>query len=149
MYWQANWPHLEQERLLFVQRRHWKRLSNYWCRWQEKVTEYSVGSVGWCWIIVAYGRWLDRCLGGDCMLALVPFLTAWFNGLGYCAILGSLPHWERCRCVAMALQSHPLTHTSVFHLPFRWSGSIQSFPANRVQRRESGILASMRGLQKD
>lgn len=34
-------------------------------------------------------------------------------------------------------------------LSFRWSGSIQSFPAHRVQRGESGILASMRGIQED
>lgn len=33
--------------------------------------------------------------------------------------------------------------------PLRWSGSIQSFPAHRVQRGESGILASMRGIQED
>lgn len=38
-------------------------------------------------------------------------VTQWTGLLCY---LGSFPHWERWRYVAMALQSRPLTHTSLF-----------------------------------
>lgn len=39
--------------------------------------------------------------------------------------------------------------SSCFSSSLRWSGSLQSFPAHGVQRGESGILASMWGIQED
>lgn len=57
-----------------------------------------------------------------------------------------------CRVISDSYQGLPWRSSqlsSCFSFSLRWSGSLQSFPAYRVQRGESGILASMWGIQEN